>query len=101
LGIYLALDLVIALPLLPPAVAGQLLGFFTTARKVSQSLIPAIGPWLLAWGSGDLTGVDRSQNYFGLLVFGAVLSLVAMGLTTRLRLPDQPGATHVRQAASK
>ncbi|RNL62014.1 MFS transporter [Nocardioides marmoriginsengisoli] len=89
LGTYLALDLVVALTLLPTASAGRLLGYFTTARKIPQSVVPAIAPALLAIGSGDLLGVDRSQNYFALLIFGSALGVVALGLLGRLTVPDK------------
>jgi len=88
LGTYLALDLVVALKLLPSSTAGRLLGYFTMVRKVPQSLVPAIGPALLAIGSGDVIGVDRSSNYFALLAFGSLMAVAAMGLAGRLAVPD-------------
>jgi MFS family permease len=90
LGIYLALDLVVALALLPRVGnAGRVLGYFQAARKVPQSLVPAVGPWLLAIGSGDVVGVDRSQNYFALLAAGTLLALLALALVSRLTVPER------------
>jgi MFS family permease len=90
LGLYLALDMVVALDQLPPATAGRLLGYFATARKVSQSVIPAIGPTLLAIGGPDVAGVDRSQNYSALLLFGTLMAIAALGISSRLKVPDRP-----------
>lgn len=98
LGLYLALDMVVALHRLPAATAGRLLGFFADARRVAQSFVPAIGPAVLALGSEDVVGVDRSQNYFALLSLGTLMALAALGMTSRLRVP-QPAA-HVRSAAT-
>lgn len=89
LGFYLALDMVVALHQLPPATAGRLLGFFADARKVSQSLIPAIGPTILAFGAGDLVGVDRSQNYYALMAVGTLAALAALGMAQRLKEPSK------------
>ncbi len=100
LGLYLALDMVVALHRLPSATAGRLLGFFADARKVSQSIIPAVGPVVLGYGSGDLVGADQSQNYFALLGLGATLALAALAMTSRLRMPDRTGAAELRQEAS-
>jgi MFS family permease len=90
LGTYLSLDLAVALALLPRGAAGRVLGYFNAARKVPQSLVPAIAPALLALGSGDLVGVDRSKNYFALLAFGSLLALLALVLTSLLVVPSRP-----------
>jgi MFS family permease len=88
LGLYFALDLAVALTVLPPSAGGRFLGYFNIARSLPGSLIPAIGPALLAIGGGDLVGLDRSRNYFALLAFGSALALLALLVTGRLTLPE-------------
>lgn len=99
LGVYLALDMVVALHKLPAATAGRLLGFFADARKVSQSFVPAIGPAVLAFGNGDLVGADRSQNYFALLSLGTLMALAALGMASRLRVPESAAPRTVGAAS--
>lgn len=88
LGTYVALDLAVALTVLPPTANGRFLGYFNIARTLPQSVVPALGPLFLALGSGDLLGADRSRNYFAFFAFGSVLSLVALVLLARLTVPD-------------
>lgn len=88
LGTYVALDLAVALTVLPPTASGRFLGYFNIARTLPQSVVPALGPLFLALGSGDLLGADRSRNYFAFFVFGSALSLVALVLLARLTVPD-------------
>jgi MFS family permease len=94
LGIYLALDLVVALALMRTEAAGRVLGYFNVARKLPQSLVPAIGPALLAIGSGDTVGLDRSKNYVAFFVFGCVFAVIALAVVPLLVVParDDPSA---------
>lgn len=85
-GCYYAVDLALVLRTVPAQHAATLLGFFNIARTLPQSLAPAIGPVLLAVGSGDLVGVDRSQNYFALYVGGLVVTVVALLLVVPIRV---------------
>ncbi|MBO9524082.1 MAG: MFS transporter [Nocardioidaceae bacterium] len=95
LGTYLALDLVVAMTLVPAGVAGRVLGYFNVIRKLPQALVPSLGPAVLAIGAGDVTGADRSQNYFALFVAGSLLALVALALTGRLVVPDRREASEM------
>jgi len=88
LGIYFALDLAVALAVLPASAGGRFLGLFNIARSLPGSVISAIGPALLAIGAGDILGVHRTRNYFALLLFGSVLALIGLLLTSRLTFPD-------------
>ncbi|MFJ9313001.1 MFS transporter [Pimelobacter simplex] len=88
LGTYVALDLAVALTVLPPAASGRFLGYFNIARTLPQSVVPALGPLFLALGTGDLVGADRSRNYFAFFVFGSALSVIALVLLARLTVPD-------------
>lgn len=88
LGTYVALDLAVALTVLPATASGRFLGYFNIARTLPQSMVPALGPLLLALGTGDLLGADRSRNYFAFFAFGSVLSVLALLLLARLTVPD-------------
>ncbi|TQK69138.1 MFS transporter [Nocardioides sp. SLBN-35] len=89
LGTYVALDLAVALAVLPHGANGRLLGYFNIARTLPQTVVPALGPAFLAIGSGDLVGVDPSRNYFAFFVFGSALAAVALVLLTRMTLPER------------
>jgi hypothetical protein len=69
---------------LPSGLEGFFLGWFTIARTLPQSLAPAVAPALLAIGSGDIVGADRSQNYAALFGMGTVVAIVALALVAPL-----------------
>ncbi len=77
IGCYYAVDLALVLRTIPANRAGQFLGFFNIARTLPQSLAPAIAPFLLVIGNGDVVG-DSSQNYFALYIAGVVVALLAV-----------------------
>lgn len=85
IGCYGAVDLALVLRVVPASRAGQFMGLFNIARTLPQSLAPAMAPIFLAWGSGDLVGVDRSQNYFALYLAGAGFAALAMLLIWPIR----------------
>lgn len=93
-GAYLGCDLGLAFRVVPPGFAGRYLGFFNVARSLPQTIAPAIGPLLLALGSGDRIGVDRSQNYTAFFLIGAAISVLALIATAwiRVRSADTPGS---------
>lgn len=92
LGTYVALDLAVALAVLPDGANGRLLGYFNIARTLPQIVVPALGPVFLAIGGGDVVGVDPSRNYFAFFVFGTALAAVALVLLTRMTVPERDPA---------
>jgi len=88
LGTYTGLDLAVALSVVPASAGGRFLGLFGIAKSLPQSVVPAIGPLLLALGTGDLVGTDRSLNYFAFFTVGSMLALWAVVLIPKLTLPD-------------
>ncbi|MCR1785276.1 MFS transporter [Nocardioides carbamazepini] len=100
LGTYVALDLAVALTVLPATASGRFLGYFNIARTLPQSMVPALGPIFLALGTGDLLGADRSRNYFAFFAFGSALSLVALALLARLTVPDHRAEDRARASVA-
>lgn len=94
IGSYYAVDLALVLRTVPASRAGFFLGFFNIARTLPQSLVPALAPWLLLLGDGDLIG-EGKQNYFALYASGLVLLVLSLlplrGMSVLRRTPDVEG----------
>lgn len=100
LGMYGSVDFALLLRVIPRRSSGFWLGLFNVSRAAPQSIIPAIAPTLLAIGSGDLVGVDRSQNYAAFYLMGAAICLASLGCMPALRVrtpePDLSDLPNVR-----
>lgn len=90
LGLYASVDLAAALAVAPRGAEGRYLGIFNAARTLPQTLVPVIGPFVLALGS-DALGRDRSQNYLAFFAVGTVVAVAALALLGRLTLPGRDG----------
>lgn len=93
IGSYYAVDLALVLRTVPATRAGFFLGFFNIARTLPQSLVPALAPWVLLIGDGDVIGAGK-QNYFALYVVGLVVLALALlplrGMSVLRRTSEQP-----------
>lgn len=85
-GAYLGCDLGLVFRVVPARTAGRYLGYFNIARNLPQTIGPVIGPVLLAVGSGDRLGVDRSQNYTMFFLAGTIVALLALAAMSGLRV---------------
>jgi len=98
LGLYASVDLAAALAVAPRGAEGRYLGVFNAARTLPQTLVPVLGPFVLATGS-DALGRDRSQNYLMFFALGTVVAIAALALLGRLTLPGRDGRIVLSNAA--
>lgn len=100
-GAYLAVNLALAMRVLPEGRAGTYLGALNVAESIPQVLVPLVAAGLLRVGQGDpISGA--SDNYLVLYASAAVLALLSLAALPALRraVPRaaQPGAAHVTSA---
>lgn len=83
-GTYLAVNLALAMRVIPAGRSGTYLGVLNVAETIPQVLAPAVAAALLRVGSGDPIS-DASDNYFMLYAAAAVLALLSLATLPALR----------------
>lgn len=115
IGMYYAVDLALAMRVLPPQEAGRYLGVFNVAKTLPQSLAPALAPLILLVGGTDPVA-GGEKNYAALYLVGAAFAAVSLLALLKLRpalhrpatiaaetttpnaIPDPEGPTHAPAA---
>lgn len=83
-GTYLAVNLALAMRVIPSGRAGTYLGVLNVAETIPQVLAPAVAAALLRVGSGDpISGA--SDNYLMLYATAAALALLSLATLPALR----------------
>nr|WP_236778798.1 MFS transporter [Agromyces seonyuensis] len=102
LGCYYAVDLALVLRIVPAAESGRYLGAFVMAKKLPESLAPALAPFLLLIGGNTDPFTGGTGNYLALYLVGGVLvlaSLLPLRRITALRAP-LPGSSSADAATA-
>ncbi|MGN6723050.1 MAG: MFS transporter [Marmoricola sp.] len=86
-GAYFAGDLAAILAVIPARASGRYLGIFNVARTLPQTIVPIVGPWLLATGGTDAFGLHTTNNYVSFFAAGSAVTLVALVMIPALTLP--------------
>lgn len=84
LGMYYAVDLALAMRVLPADEAGRYLGVFNVAKTLPQSLAPALAPLVLLIGGMDPVA-GGSKNYTALYLVGAAFAALSLLTLFKLR----------------
>lgn len=86
-GIYLAVNLAMAIRVIPTSRAGTYLGVLNIAETIPQVLAPMVAAALLHVGQGDpLSGA--ADNYLMLYATAAVIALLSLATLPALRRPS-------------
>lgn len=96
-GTYFAGDLAAILAVVPPRTSGRYLGIFNVARTLPQTLVPIVGPWLLAVGTADPFGAGSATNYAAFFAAGSAVALAALLMIPMLTLPGREAPVRALQ----
>lgn len=104
MGVFFAVDLALALRVVPPGRAGEYLGLLNTTETVPQVAAPLLAAAVVTAGRDPVSGAD--DNYAALYVLASVLALLALAAVPVLRrvargplvTPESPPTAPVRPA---
>lgn len=99
-GIYLAVNLALAMRVIPQGRAGTYLGVLNVAETIPQVLAPLAAAALLRLGEGDpLSGA--AENYVMLYATAAVIALLSLGTLPALRHASVTRVARVARVANR
>ncbi|MGP6175982.1 MFS transporter [Microbacterium sp. A196] len=88
-GAYLAVNLALAMRVLPEGRAGTYLGVLSITETIPQVLVPLVAAGLMRLGQGDPFS-GASDNYLVLYASAAVLALLSLATLPALRAASRP-----------